>query len=243
METVTKAFLIDGKVQRAGFRSKIKTVAKSHRLRGFAENLDNYEESVLVYCEGRPQDIESFEKEITSLITNIKSFLKEKEKTEIELNKINDALDKTLTTGKPSERKEKALPLLERKKSILRKIKEHETRQTAYHVEKITITNKPEEYSENVGKPDYKDNFKLIRDPEETSARLDEGINALIDLKTATSTTNYELIDTDFAILDVKYGSLNESIKNGFQTFPTNFAKAFGIVLDQKYNLKPTKTK
>lgn len=242
-EVILKGFLIDGKVQRAGFRSRVKDLAKAHRLRGFAQNLRNYDESVLVVCKGNIREVKAFEDDLKGLITDEGKILKDKLKLEEELSKITDSLDAVLTSKDFDGKKEKALPLLEKKKSILRKLKGYKIRQMPYIVEKITPLRDLGNYQANIDEADYGDDFKLIRDKEELEVRLDEGIKALTGLENASTDLNYEIIDTDFTILDIKYGSLNDSLQKGFESFPVAFAKALDVVLDKRYGIKPKKYK
>jgi acylphosphatase len=242
-EVILKGFLIDGKVQKAGFRSKVKELAKAHKLRGFAQNLRNYDESVLVVCKGNLKNIRAFEEDLNGLITDEGKILRDKRRLEGELSKITDSLDAVLTSKGFDGKKESAIPLLERRKSLLRRLKEYKIKQTPYMVEKITPLQDLGTYQANIDAARYGDNFKLVRDDEELGVRLDEGIKALTGLENASTDLNYEIIDTDFAIIDIKYGSLNDSLQKGFASFPVAFAKALDVVLDERYGIKPKKSK
>ncbi len=241
-DIVSKAFLLDGAVQRAGFRSKIRSLAKSRKLRGFVLNLQNYDESVLAVCKGRPEEIEGFQKELNDLIANENGAEKERKRLESQLSDTIDVLDSILISGDLDEKKSKAIPLLEKKKAILRRMKAIDAGRTSYVLKKITAVD-PSDYKKEIKAADVleKDDFVLARDEGEMGARLDEGISALMDMRNTTSNVNYDIIDTDFSILEVKYGSLNSSIEKGFSEFPGKFAGAFGVVLKDVYGLEPKK--
>ncbi|MBN2251986.1 MAG: acylphosphatase [Candidatus Altiarchaeota archaeon] len=239
--SISQGFLIDGKVQRAGFRSKVRSIAKSYKLRGFAINLENYDESVLAVCRGQPKEIKGFKKELCELIAEKDKQKKEREELGKKLSGIVDKLDDILVSIDSEDRK-KAIPLLENKKKCLRDLKRLDAEKTPYIVEKITLVGPPY-YSDMIKKHkiEEKDDFVLVKDEKEIGARLDEGINALTNLSNTASNINYDIIDTDFNILEVKYGSLNSSIEKGFKEFPEKFASAFGVVLKEVYGLETKK--
>ena len=213
-EVFLKGFLIDGMVQRAGFRSKVKELAKAHRLRGFAQNLKNYDESVLVVCKGTAKEIKAFEEDLNGLLTDVDKTLKDRLKLERELSRTTDSLDAVQTSKGFDCRK--ALTLLERKKSILRKLGGYSVGQATYAVEKITPVQDLGTFQANIYAAGFGDGFKLIRDDEELAARLEEGIKALTRLESASADLKYAIIETDYAILAIKYGSLNDSFRKGF---------------------------
>ncbi len=241
-DIASKGFLFDGMVQRAGFRSKVRSIAKSHKLRGFVLNLQNYEESVLAVCRGREDEIEAFRKEMNGLIAKEIGAEDERKKLENQLSETIDKLDGILTSGDLDEKKNKAIPILEKKKAILRRLKALDFARTSYVLKKITPVDPAGHEKEiKAAKIEEKDDFFLARDEGEMGVRLDEGISALMDLRNTTSSINYDIIDTDFSILEVKYGSLNSSIEKGFREFPKEFANAFGVVLKEGYGLEPKK--
>lgn len=241
-EIVSRGFLFDGMVQRAGFRSLIRSTAKSRKLRGFVLNLRNYDESVLALCRGKEDEIEAFIKDVSCLIAKETGAEDERKKLENQLSETIDRLDGVLTSCNLDEKKNNALPLLEKKKAILRRLKALDAARTSYVLKKITPVD-PAKYKKEIedAKIEETDDFVLVRDQGEIGARLDEGISALMDLRNATSNINYDIIDTDFSILEVKYGSLNSSIEKGFREFPKEFAGAFGVVLKDVYGLEPKK--
>jgi len=59
--------LVKGKVQRTGFRDHVKYLAKKHRLYGTVENINNYDEDVLIICEGGEKNIHAFLDELETL--------------------------------------------------------------------------------------------------------------------------------------------------------------------------------
>jgi acylphosphatase len=241
-DIVNKGFLFDGLVQRAGFRSMVRSIAKTHKLRGYVLNLRNYDESVLAVCRGKEDEIEAFRKDLSGLIAKEIGAENERKKLENQLSETIDQLDSILISGDLEEKKSKAIPLLEKKKAILRRLKAIDAQKTSYTLKKITSVD-PLDYEKErkAAKIEEKDDFVLARDDGEMGARLDEGISALTDLRNTSSNINYDIIDTDFSILEVKYGSLNSSIENGFHEFPKEFANAFGVVLKDVYGLEPKK--
>jgi acylphosphatase len=187
-------FLIKGKVQRAGFRSRIKDIAKAHGLIGFTKNLQNYDEDVLVVCESDKRKTEGFLSDMKRLQSKQAHVTSEKNKSEKRLsNFINDIVP----------------------------------------VQNIN------EYEKEIREVKYDNNFLIVRDSGEQGDRLDEWIEALVDLRHTTSDINYDIIDTDFALLNVKYGALTGAISSGFEAFPKEFAKAFDTILDKKYGVRP----
>jgi acylphosphatase len=241
-ELISKAFLFEGIVQRAGFRSKIRSIAKSHKLRGYVINLQNYDESVLAVCKGKPGEIVGFQKDVNGLISREIEMENERQRLENHLSETIDVLDGILISGDLDEKKARAIPLLEKKKAILRRMKAIDSGKTSYVLKKITPVD-PSVYKKEIKEAivEERDDFVLARDTDELGARLDEGISALTDLKNTASNINYDIIDTDFSILEVKYGSLNSSIEKGFREFPKEFANAFGVVLKEVYGLEPKK--
>lgn len=238
-----RGFLIKGRVQRAGFRAKVKEIAKKHGLIGFTKNLENFDEDVLVVCKNNGEGIEKFSDDIDELINEQKKTIKEMEELERTLSDITDRLDRKLTlkTYDKEKEPEDILMLLERKKSILRKLKVCKSTMAPYSITRIVPVEDIKEYEKEIKEYEekIKNNFVLIRDADEASIRLDEGIEALIDLKHSTSSLNYDIIDTDFAILNTKYGALTKAISSGFKDFPTAFAKAFDVILAEKYDIRP----
>lgn len=236
-------FLIKGKVQRAGFRAKIKDVAKAHGLIGFTKNLQNYDEDVLVVGEGDKRKIDGFLSGVEKLKIEQAKVIGERERLDERLSRLNEDLDSKLISKRYKEDSGKILMLLERKKSILRELKFYESKMSPYLIKEIVSVKGITEYENEIGEVDYGNDFKIIRVKGEESDRLDEGIEALIDLRYSTSNLNYDIIDTDFAMLNIKYGALTEAVTSGFRAFPENFANAFDTVLDRKYGIKPRSKK
>lgn|SRR3989338_4292832 len=54
------AIKVKGDVQKSAFRRFVKQLAKKHNLFGSVENLDNYDEDVLIICEGEVEGLEKF---------------------------------------------------------------------------------------------------------------------------------------------------------------------------------------
>ncbi|MEA3254845.1 MAG: acylphosphatase [Candidatus Altiarchaeota archaeon] len=213
-----KGFLIKGTVQRAGFRDMIKKLAKSHNLFGFTENLKNYDEDVLVVCIGDENKISGFEKDTRALISDQTESINEK-------TQLKEKLDSLLTSedyrGNTS-------------------LKHNESKQSPYHIENMLTIPNLGKYKDSITEAERAKDFTIIRDiKKETGERLDEGISALVALKNHTSNLNYDIIDNDFAILNLKYGALTDAVSLGFKSFPTEFAKAFDKVMDEKYGLTP----
>lgn len=237
-----KGFLIKGAVQRAGFRDMIKKLAKSHKLFGFTENLKNYDEDVLVVCIGDENKISWFEKDTRALISDQIKSINEKTQLKEKLDSIDEELDSLLTSEDYRGNTPKIIPLLEKKKIILRKLKHNESKQPPYHIENMLAIEDLEKYKDSITGAERDKDFTIIRDTKkETGERLDEGISALVALKNHTSNLNYDIIDNDFAILNLKYGALTDAVSLGFKSFPTEFAKAFDKVMDEKYGLTPKK--
>ncbi len=234
-----RVFLIKGKVQRAGFRARIKDIAKAHGLIGFTENLQNYDEDVLVVCEGDERKIDGFLGDVERLKSDQAKVIREKNKLEKRLSELNEKLDDRLISKGYKDASREILMLLERKKSILRELKFYESKTTPYLVRNIVPVKNIDEYEEEIRKAEYGNNFLMIRAKGEESDRLDEGIEALVDLKYSTSNLSYDIIDTDFAMLNIKYGALTGAVSSGFKTFPKEFAKAFDTIIDKKYGIRP----
>ena len=234
--------IIKGKVQRAGFRSKIKDVAKAHKLVGFTKNLQNYDEDVLVVYEPSNGKTGGFLRDLRELKSEQDSFIKERNKLEAGLSRLNEELDSELTS-RSEESPGKVLMLLDRKKSMLRKLKFYESRMPTHLITNIVPVKDINEYGEDIEEAEYGNNFLIVRNEDEASDRLDEGIEALVDLRHSTSNLNYDIIDTDFAMLNVKYGALTGAVNSGFKEFPKEFAKAFDVVLDKKYGIRPSQGK
>jgi len=230
--------IIKGKVQRAGFRSKIKDIAKAHKLVGFTKNLQNYDEDVLVVYEQGNGKTDGFLRDLRELKSEQDRVIKERNKLEVGLSKLNEELDSELTS-RSEESSGKVIMLLDRKKSMLRKLKFYESRMPTYPITDIAPVKDINEYREDIKEAEYGNNFLIVRDEDETSDRLDEGIEALIAVKSSTSNLNYDIIDTDFAMLNVKYGALTQAVNSGFKQFPEDFAMAFDTVLDRKYGIRP----
>jgi len=165
--------------------------------------------------------------------------IKERKGLEEGLSRLNEELDSKLISKKYKEDSGKILMLLERKKSILRELKFYESKMSPCLIKDITLVKDTAEYEKEIKEVDYDTDVKIIRVKGEESDRLDEGIGALIDLRYSTSNMNYDIIDTDFAILNIKYGALTEAVTSGFRAFPENFANTFDTVLDRKYGITP----
>ena len=234
----TQGFLIKCKVQRAGFRSKIKDMAKAHKLTGFAKNLQNYDEDVLVVCEGDNEKINGFLSDVDKLKSMQVDVIRKKEELENKISTLNEELDKKLISDDNSD-PDRILMLLERKKSRLRELKFYESGTSPYFIKDIAPVEDINKYKKEIREADYGNNFLIVRNIGEESDRLDEGIEALVDLRYSTSNLNYDIIDVDFAILNIKYGALTGAVKSGFEAFPREFAKAFDGILDKKYGIKP----
>jgi len=239
MANSKQAFLIKGRVQRAGFRTRIKDIAKAHGLMGFTKNLQNYDEDVLVACEGDKRKIDGFLSDLERLKSEQAMVIREINKLEKRLSELNEKLDSRLISRDYKENTEKILMLLERKKSILRGLKFYESKITPYFIKDIVPVKNIDEYEKEIQEVKYSNNFLIVRVRGEESDRLDEGIEALVDLRYSTSNINYDVIDTDFAILNIKYGALTAAVSSGFETFPKEFAKAFDTILDKKYGVRP----
>lgn len=54
------AIKVKGDVQRSAFRRFVKQLAKKHNLFGSVENLDNYDDDVMVICEGEKKNLQNF---------------------------------------------------------------------------------------------------------------------------------------------------------------------------------------
>ncbi len=241
MTYVTHFFLIKGKVQKAGFRARIKDIAKAQGLIGFVKNLQNFDEDVLVMCEGNENRISNFSEDIKKLKSEQEEIIRERKTLKDALSRLNEDLSREYEKllSKPEDHPENILMLLERKKSLLREIKFYESKATPHFIKEIRPEKDEGKYKEEITKARNNRNFLIIRDENELSDRLYEGIEALVDLRHNTSNLNHDIIDIDFSILNIKYGALTRSISSGFENFPKEFAKAFDTILDKKYGIKP----
>lgn len=77
-----KRIIIKGNVQKLAFRRLIKEIAKKHKLFGFVTNLRNYDEDVLIFCEGKKENIKAF-------IEDIKKLQEKREEANLLLIKID----------------------------------------------------------------------------------------------------------------------------------------------------------
>ena len=125
------------------------------------------------------------------------------------LSELNDKLDSRLISKDHKDNSGKILMLLERKKSILRELKFYESKIPPYSIKGIVPVKNIDEYKKEIQEAKYGNNFLIVRVRGEEGDRLDEGIEALVDLRYSTSNINYDVIDTDFAVLNVKYGGIN----------------------------------
>lgn len=101
--------IVKGKVQKAAFRSYTKDIAKKNHLFGFVQNLRNYDEDVLIVCEGNKKDIKSFIDELKELKKDNKAPKKEKDDKIRNLNeseklliRIDKIIQRTETKCKPA---------------------------------------------------------------------------------------------------------------------------------------------
>src|SRR3989338_8795259 len=54
------AVKVKGDVQRSAFRRFVRQLAKKHNLFGSVENLDDYDEDVMIICEGEAESLQAF---------------------------------------------------------------------------------------------------------------------------------------------------------------------------------------
>lgn len=69
-QKIGKRIVIHGKVQRVSFRRLVKEYAKECNLFGNVQNVKNYNEDVLITCEGTAKNIDKFTNKLTSLKNN-----------------------------------------------------------------------------------------------------------------------------------------------------------------------------
>jgi len=242
---VRRGFLITGRVQRSGFRPFLKDLAHKHDLSGFAENLSNRTEDVLIVCEGSEEKIKCFQEDLENEVTKQKDALKKIIETKEELAKATKDLDNQITAKPQGEmtqkEKDDVIFTLTKRKTLLRRHVLLERMVKPYEINLIKPLTQKEilAYKKNISKASFGDFFKIVRNPGESDDRLDEGISFLAEMRAGVSPYQYEVIDTDFAILDMKYGKLTDTIAD---EFPRKFAQAFEEILSTKYGMKPERS-
>ena len=252
---VQRGFLISGKVQKAGFRPFLKELAYEHGLSGFAENLNNrMGEEVLIVCKGSDERIRGFQKDLEAEEGKQKESRQKTRVTEAELTQTTEELDEKITAktqgNMTQQEKDEVIRLLTKRKTLLRQHALLERTSKPYLIEFIKpLTPKGLlDYKANIKKAAYKNSFKIVRKKGESDDRLDEGLGFLAGIRSVVSPYQYEAIDTDFAIMDMKYNKLTDTIANDFpknfarafaKDFSKNFAQVFEEILSSKYGMKP----
>lgn len=77
-------YTVKGKVQRVAFRKIVKGYAKENKVCGIVQNLNNYDEDVLIICEGIKENVDKFHNQLKEL----KNDKKESGKFLINIDKI-----------------------------------------------------------------------------------------------------------------------------------------------------------
>jgi len=242
MKETSRTYILKGRVQRAGLRARIKDLAKENKLTGFAENLRNYDEDVLVHCVGLEKNTQRFIRSLKKLQEETEERTGEEGGIKRMLSQVNKRIDEKILSEKEKEDSRGIVLLLKRKKALLRDLKNAQKTQQAYTINKIEEKS-PEDYRDNIERSGHKEDFVIVRNPGEEQERLDEGIDALTKIKNQATDLHYEIIDTDFSILDIKYGALTQGIEKGFQEFPKAFAVSLEEALDKRYGLRPIQKK
>lgn len=83
-QKIGKRIVVHGKVQRVSFRRLVKEYAKECDLFGIVQNINNYDEDVLITCEGTSKNIEKF----ISKLDDLKNNEKESAKVLIQIDNI-----------------------------------------------------------------------------------------------------------------------------------------------------------
>ncbi|MDI6888793.1 MAG: acylphosphatase [Methanocellales archaeon] len=213
---------IYGRVQMVGFRNIIKNFADVNNLVGKIWNDKQNNKLVHVICEGDEKDIKKFY-----------DWLKQEKQQTQKNKKLRDELpgrileiDRMITSMKKTKKKDpnKLLKILELEKG---KIELQKQLRVIKDVPLPEVNDYSISTEEEIEELSFKD-FKTGIYPDQE--RMEIGVQQLIQSRIENAgNLNFDLMNKNFGIMDVKYDRISESLKG----FPKDFAIELGKVLEQ----------